>query len=166
MWTFTHFLYTPDFNRVALQFMPEQLARFYQDFVVQDPENPGNGAFRPIYRAIESLVICLLTRDHHRIQPRWHPGTFGDLFNFLDHIRISDPRLFFMAVNREPNGDRAFFPPVPLPGEPMLRSLLHLVDDEADMTQEHWASTPIRFKLFFRPLLQEFFSEDSGIDSE
>ena len=49
---------------------------------------------------------------------------------------------------------------------PCLRVLFDFEDPEEVMSAADWGLTPVRFLLYFKPFVQEFISDDSGIDDE
>ena len=164
MWNGTPFIYERRFNNVVLDLANPELTRFYQEFVLQDPESGGVPVNRPIFPAIESFVISFMTKDHHNILKKLYYDQLNDFFAILAQVLTEDPAFLLKTLNRDPQGQRKNFPRVPLPGVPELRTIFDFEDPPESLSSADWGITPIRFLLHFRPVIQEYLSEDSGID--
>ena len=166
MWNGTPFIYSVQFNSVILDLVAPELKRFYQEFVIFDPDRDEDQAPRPIFPAIESFVISDMTRNHNQITKKLIFTEFRQFLSSITEALKNEPEFLFMTINREVNGTRKFFPRTPLPGEPELRTIFHFEDPPETMSTADWGITPIRFLLHFRPVIQEYISEDSGVEDE
>ena len=166
MWNGTGFIYDRQFNQILLDLMPPNLRSFYQEYVIQDPDNPDIDSEHPIFRAIDSYVISLMTKNHRDIVKKLRFSTFSEFLATMSSMLDQDPEFVFMTINRDGQGRRKIFPHAPLPGAPALRILWDLEDPVNAMSAADWGLTPVRFLLDFRPFIQEYYSNDSGIDDQ
>ena len=166
MWDTSGFVFTPAFNEVVLSLSSPELQQFLQEFVINWPEEPNVRRFRPIFRFFESFVISHMTEDYRNIRRNLRFSTFGGFLELVSESLIQRRDFVLMTLNRDSEGRRQRFPPVPLPGLPTLRYIFDFLVPEDEMNTRLWAETPTRFFLSFNPEIQEFISEDSGLESE
>ena len=164
MWNGTAFIYQQAFNNILLELVDEPSKHFFQEFVVKNPDFPDDQDFRPIFHALESYVIASMTRDYRNIDKKLIYEQFEDFLKDFASSLENDKDFVFLTINRDRHGNRHYAPHPPLPGVPELRIIFDLEDPEEAMSSADWAITPVRFLLHFRPLIQEYISDDSGVE--
>ena len=164
MWDETNFTYTTEFDEILLELFSQDVRDFFLRFIKQNPENPDDTRVYLSYRALESILMVHMTEGPLGITRELRFEKMSDFSDFLTQDLSSNKSLWFKAINRDENGVRAFAPRQPLEGEPVLRTIFDLYISPHEMNIQAWRDTGIRFHLHFRPFLQEFYSEDSGVE--
>ena len=165
MWEEIGFRFSAEFDEIVLSLMSDELRETCERFIKSKPENPQERAFRPLFCGLDSLMITLCLEGSEEICRSKKFRTLTDFVRFLEDTLSSNRRLFFKSLNRDENGNLGNFPHLPLPGEPALRVIFDIFAHPRSIPPEIWAETPVRFHLYFRPELQEYFSSDSGLSS-
>ena len=165
MWCETGFRFTPSFDEILLGLMSAELQAVCATYIQSKPENPDNRNLAPIFGALDSLMLTYFLEGPGQGLQGKKFATLRSFVQFVGNIFETDKELFFKALNRDTEGNLAHFEHRPLPGEPALRVIFDIYGPPRMVPPRVWVDTPIRFYVYFRPELQEFFSSDSGFDS-
>ena len=165
MWAETGFRFTPAFDDVLLGLMPADLQHVCVKYIQSKPEYPDNPNLAPVFGGLDSLMLTYFLEGPGTGLKGKKFSTLKAWIGFVNNIFETDKELFFKALNRDVEGNVARFEHKPLPGEPALRTIFDIYGPPRSIPPEVWSDTPIRFYVYFRPELQEFFSSDSGVDS-
>ena len=165
MWTETGFRFTPAFDEVLLGLMQAELRETCEKYIVSRPEQPEQQKASPVFGGLDSLMLTFFLEGPGQGLQSKKFTTLKAWVDFIEHIFSSDRELFFKALNRDVEGNLARFEHKAMPGEPALRIIFDIYGPPRSIPPEVWAETPVRFYLYFRPELQEFFSSDSGFTS-
>ena len=165
MWEEIGFRFTPEFDEIILGLMSGELREVCEKYIKSRPENPADVGFKPLFCGLDSLMITFCLEGSDEICRSKKFSTVTNFINFLENIFKNNKKLFFKSLNRDENGNLGNFPHLPLPGEPALRVIFDIFGPPRAIPPEVWADTPVRFYVYFRPELQEYFTSDSGFSS-
>ena len=146
MWNFPRILYTTRMNAILLDVASAELKQFFRTYIISEARPD-----EPIFPAIDSILICHMTRDRQNINYFERFQSFRACLDWIAEMLNSDRALIFKSINRDECGNRVEPRPEPLPGMPCLRVLFDFEDVEDTMSAADWGLTPVRFLLYFKP---------------
>ena len=166
MWDETNFVYQPEFDEKFLDLLNQETREFFEQWVIRNPENPEDRSRRTLFRALESILMVHMTEVNRQVVRNLRFESVSAFSEFLGSDYRKNKFFWFKAINRDQEGRYFRAPRVPLDGQPVLRTILDLYIAPHLMSTQAWGETGIRFYLHFQPFLQEYDSEDSGIETE
>ena len=88
-------------NSILLDIAPSELRQFFMSYVVSDAR-PNE----PIFPAIDSIVICHMTRNRQNISRSERFQSFRACLEWIAEMLVSDRALIFKSINRDVLGNR------------------------------------------------------------